>query len=174
MRSGGIRHHIDAAHQGFPDGREGTARQPVLSASDTLHERGPRPHALASLWGSPQPDPSMPFPMDLSRCLALAPERTPLTVTLIFFPALRRHCEARGLSEGDRVIIAGATDEHVLLETCAGTVLPIERRYAFMIEVEPREQYADRAPAPTTGATWARSASSFGFPRQPMEIVDRA
>jgi hypothetical protein len=112
--------------------------------------------------------------MDLSRCLALAPERTPLTVTLIFFPALRRHCEARGLSEGDRVIIAGSTDEHVLLETRTGTVLPIERRYAFMIEVEPREQYADRAPAPTTGTTSGRSAPSPGLPHRPIGIVDRA
>ena len=113
----------------------------------------------------------MPFPMDLSRCLALAPERTPLTVTLIFFPALRRHCEARGLSEGDRVIIAGSTDEHVLLETRAGTVLPIERRYAFMIEVEPRAQYADRA---TPRATSGPSAPSAGLPRRSMEIGDRA
>jgi hypothetical protein len=109
--------------------------------------------------------------MDLSRCLALAPERTPLTVTLIFFPALRRHCEARGLSEGDRVLIAGSTDGHVLLETRTGTVLPIERRYAFMIEVEPREQYADRAPAPTTSR---QSAPSLGLPRRSMEIGDRA
>jgi len=116
----------------------------------------------------------MPFPMDLSRCLALAPERTPLTVTLIFFPALRRHCESRGLREGDRVIVAGGTDDHVLLETRTGTVLPIERKYAFMIEVEPLEQYADRAPVSSTGATADQSEPSLGLPRRPREIVDRA
>ena len=104
----------------------------------------------------------MSLPMDLSRCLALAPERVFVTVTFIPFPALRLHCAARGLQAGDHVRLAGDLGGDLLLETPTGERLRLERRYALMIEARLLIEPADRAPAggPRPNASRSRDVST--------------
>ena len=80
----------------------------------------------------------MPFPIDLTRCLAFAEADTPQRVCAIPLQKLRAKLDARGLHEGDDIFVEPAGEGHVLVTTRDGTRLVVERHYAVMIEVEPR------------------------------------
>jgi hypothetical protein len=80
----------------------------------------------------------MPFPIDVTRCLAFTQINTPLRVSTIPFAILRAKLAARGLRDGDEIIVELVTDGHVVVAKSDGKRVLVERRYAVMIEVEPR------------------------------------
>lgn len=91
---------------------------------------------------------TMPFPIDVARCLAFTDINTPLRVSTIPFDTLRAKLAARGLREGDEIIVELVTDGHVVVAKRDGRRVLVERHYAVMVEVEPRA--LARALAPST------------------------
>jgi len=86
----------------------------------------------------------MPFPMDLSHCLAFAPARVPLVVTRISPDTLRAYCDAHGLHEGDHVCCTpDAAACKLLLEKPDGERVRLPATYGFFIEAEPEAKPAD-------------------------------
>ena len=79
----------------------------------------------------------MPFPMDLSHCLAFAPARVPLVVTRIAPDTLRAYCDAHGLHEGDHVRCTPTPAHALLLEKPDGERVELPATYGFFIEAEP-------------------------------------
>jgi len=78
----------------------------------------------------------MPFPMDLSHCLAFAPAYEPLNVTRVPEQALRTLAPSQQLSEGDRVCRVAERDGHVLLEKENGERVLLNSMQALFIEVD--------------------------------------
>jgi hypothetical protein len=109
--------------------------------------------------------------MELSRCLALAPERVFVTVTFIPFPALRLHCAARGLQQGDHVRVAGDTGGDVVLEKPTGERLRLERRYALMIEAQLRIEPVDGGSPAGARPEVLRSRDAAGHAPGSSELI---
>lgn len=81
---------------------------------------------------------TMPFPIDVTRCLAFTETNTPLRVCTIPFDALRAKLAARGLREGDEIIVDVVNDGHVVVAKLDGKRILVERQYAVLVEVERR------------------------------------
>jgi len=77
----------------------------------------------------------MPFPIDLTRCLAFAPLDTQLEVCTIPSDALRARLALRGLYEQDRITCSTEASGNVLVRTADGREIRIDRPCAVMIEV---------------------------------------
>lgn len=104
----------------------------------------------------------MPFPIDVTRCLAFCETNAPLRISTIPFDALRAAMAERGLREGDEIIVEALTDGHVLATKRDGRRVVVERKHAVMIEVERRTPL----PSPWRIAVRpARIAPASGAPR---------
>lgn len=79
----------------------------------------------------------MPFPIDVTRCLAFSETGTPLRVATIPFAPLRAKLASRGLRERDEIVVELLADAPVVLAKRDGSRVLVERQYAVMIEVAP-------------------------------------
>lgn len=86
----------------------------------------------------------MPFPMDLSHCLALAPAHEPLAVTRIPPETKRTLAPSQQLHEGDRVRRIADRPGHVLIEKPNGERVVLNSMQALFIEVDPVDRRARR------------------------------
>jgi hypothetical protein len=78
----------------------------------------------------------MPFPIDVDRCLAFTHSNAPLRICTIPFERLRAKLAARGLREGDEIVVESITDGSVLVAKRDGWRVMVERQYAVTIEVQ--------------------------------------
>ena len=86
----------------------------------------------------------MPFPIDVTRCLAFAPADTPLEVSCIPSDALRARLALDGLFEHDQITCRPDSSGRVLVRTADGLRITVDRRYAVVIEVGPTSGGATR------------------------------
>jgi|SRR5690348_7847013 hypothetical protein len=77
----------------------------------------------------------MPFPIDLTRCLAFAPLDTPLEVCTIPSDALRARLAIEGLYERDRITCRALSSGNVLVRTAEGREILVDQPTAVTIEV---------------------------------------
>jgi hypothetical protein len=78
----------------------------------------------------------MPFPIEVTRCLAFAEPHKTLRVCSIPFERIRTKLAARGLHERDEIVVELITGGTVLVAMRDGRRLVVERHYALMIEVD--------------------------------------
>lgn len=79
----------------------------------------------------------MPFPIDLTRCLAFAPTNTPLEVCSIPSDDLRARLALDALFEGDEIIREPDASGRVITRLANDHRVAIERPCAIRIEVAP-------------------------------------
>lgn len=81
-----------------------------------------------------QPTPSRRDPQSRARSLASIAQGETLEVGDILFDGVRALCEMAGIRPGIRVRCCDASPSQLLLETEAGRVTRVERRWAAFIE----------------------------------------
>lgn len=109
-------------------------RGEFLRSRNRVSERrfnSPKGAALLAL------DRTMPFPIDVTRCLAYAPADTDLEVCSIPSDALRARLAIRGVFEHDEITCRRDPSGHVLVTTADGATVLVETSCAVMIEVAP-------------------------------------
>lgn len=77
----------------------------------------------------------MPFPIDVSRCLAFAATEAPLEICSIPSERLRARLGVEGLHEGDVIRTQRDAKGRTFVTTAGGTRVAVEQRHAVMIEV---------------------------------------
>lgn len=79
----------------------------------------------------------MPFPIDMSRCLAFVPPDQPVEIRGIASERVRHACAEHGLHPGDRVSRTQAAGDRVVLKRADGAAIEVEREIALFVEVRP-------------------------------------
>ena len=77
----------------------------------------------------------MPFPIDVSRCLAYAPVDEPLKLECIPSERLRASLAVDGLHEGDEIRCQRDSRGRVLVTTAENRRIIVDPKYAVRIEV---------------------------------------